>query len=72
MEQEISSGICSSTKNVRYLRMNLTKHVCDLYTKNYKKEKRKPSATVEAKTPKGRLWVPHLAPTTTSKELGAV
>ena len=75
-EQQISSGICNSTKNVRYLRMNLTKHVCDLYTKNYKKKKkkkeRKPSATVEAKTPKGRLWVPHLAPTTTSRELGAV
>ena len=56
--------------------MNLTKHVCDLYTKNYKKKKkkkeRKPSATVEAKTPKGRLWVPHLAPTTTSRGLGAV
>ena len=41
VKQEISSGICNSTKNVRYLRMNLTKHVCDLYTKNYKKKKKK-------------------------------
>lgn len=62
----------NSTKNTKYLRINLTKHVHDLYTKNYKKKKTLPLAAVGAKTPKARLWVPHLDPQPTSKEPSTV